>query len=92
MGDGWNPTDKKSDFGAGLLLGLHGFTILELIAAMGMYTNVSKAIGSTVPKFTINGLYKPSKYGWFIIATSWYMTYNYFDFPWEYRRYTIRNA
>lgn len=28
--------------------------------------NFSKAIGSTIPKFTINGRYSPSKAGWFI--------------------------
>ena len=28
--------------------------------------NFGKAIGSTIPKFTINGQYSPSKCGWFI--------------------------
>ena len=32
------------------------------------WSSVSKAIGSTIPNFTINGLYKPSTYRWFTIA------------------------
>ena len=34
---------------------------------LSIESNVSKAIGSSIPKFTINGCYKPT-YGWLIIA------------------------
>ena len=34
---------------------------------LSIESNVSKAIGSSIPKFTTNGCYKP-KYGWLIVA------------------------